>query len=64
MRVTTASGVDDRVLQAGSYFSNDTEVRHSALNVGQTTLRYLIVEKKYADARAAEMSAPGLCASP
>lgn len=52
MRITTASGVEDRALQAGSHFSNDTEVRHSALNVGRATIRYLIVEKKYADTRA------------
>lgn len=64
MRITSASGVEDRVPQAGSFFSNDAEVRHEAVNVGQTTLRYLIVEKKYADTRATEAVAPGLCAAP
>ncbi len=64
MRVTTADGVADRVVQSGSSFSNDAEVRHEALNVGQTTLRYLIVEKKFADTRPVEAIAPGLCAPP
>ncbi len=64
MRITNAAGVEDRVLQTGSFFANDAEVRHSALNIGQTTLRYLIVEKKYADTRAPEAVAPGLCAAP
>jgi|CXWL01.1.fsa_nt_gi quercetin dioxygenase-like cupin family protein len=63
MRVTTAEGAHDRVVQTGSFFSNDAEVRHEALNVGQTTLRYLIVEKKYADTRAPEAIASGLCAA-
>ena len=63
MRVTTANEVEDRVVQSGSHFSNDAEVRHEALNVGQTTLRYLIVEKKFADARPPEAIAQGLCAA-
>ncbi len=45
MRITNASGVEDRALQSGSYFANDAEVRHEAINIGQTTIRYLIVEK-------------------
>lgn len=62
MRITSESGVQDRVLTPGSYFSNDVEVRHEGVNIGQTTLRYLIVEKKYADTRPASAVAPGLCA--
>jgi quercetin dioxygenase-like cupin family protein len=63
MRITTAEGVVERPVRAGTPFSNDAEVRHAALNVGNETTRYLIVEKKYADARGAEAVAPGLCAS-
>lgn len=62
MRIISASGVEDRVLTAGSYFSNDVEARHEGVNVGQTTLHYLIVEKKYADTRPASAVSPGLCA--
>jgi beta-alanine degradation protein BauB len=62
MRIATENGVEDRALQSGSHFVNDSEMRHSALNVGQTTIRYLIVEKKYADARAAADVTLGLCA--
>jgi len=61
MRITTAGGVADRPVRAGSSFANDAEVRHEALNVGDETTTYLIVEKKYADARAPEAVAPGLC---
>lgn len=64
MRITTAAGVEDRVLRAGSFFSSDTEVRHEVLNIGPNTVRYLIVEKKYADARTPEQHAPGLCVGP
>lgn len=64
MRITTSEGVADRALQAGSHFSSDAEVRHEVLNVGQTTVRYLIVEMKYADQRAPDAIAPGLCARP
>lgn len=62
MRITTEAGVVDRAFQAGASFANDVEVRHAAVNVGAETMRYLIVEKKYADARPAEAIAPGLCA--
>lgn len=62
MRITTADGVVDRPVRAGTSFSNDAEIRHAALNVGRETTRYLIVEKKYADARAPEAVALGLCA--
>jgi beta-alanine degradation protein BauB len=62
MRITTAEGVRETPVRAGGSFSNDAEVRHSALNVGAETTTYLIVEKKYADQRDAENIAPGLCA--
>ena len=61
MRITTAAGVVDRAVHAGSWFSNDAEIQHAALNVGEQTTRYLIVEKKYADMRPPEAVAPGLC---
>jgi quercetin dioxygenase-like cupin family protein len=62
MRITTAEGVTDRPVRAGTLFSNDAEIRHAALNVGAETTRYLIIERKYADARAPPEVAPGLCA--
>lgn len=61
MRTTTDAGSVDRPLKAGSHFGADTETRHTALNVGPQTMRYLIVEKKYADRRPASAVAPGLC---
>ena len=61
MRITTASGVVDRPVRAGTSFSSDTALEHAALNVGDETTRYLIIEKKYADTRAPEAVAPGLC---
>ena len=61
-RITTAGGVVDRPVRAGTLFSNDLEIQHAALNVGEETTRYLIIEKKYADARSPEAIAPGLCA--
>jgi len=64
MRITTADGVVDRPVHAGTSFSNDVEIRHAALNVGTETTRYLIIEKKYADQRPREAVAPGLCAAP
>ena len=63
MRITTAAGVVDRPVHAGSSFSNDAEIQHAALNVGSETTRYLIIEKKYADARSSGAVAPGLCAT-
>ena len=63
MRITTASGVVDRPVRAGTSFSNDAEIQHAALNVGTQTTRYLIIEKKYADTRPAEAVSPGLCAA-
>ena len=63
MRITTANGVVDRPVRAGTSFTNDAEIQHAALNVGTETTRYLIIEKKYVDARDAEAVAPGLCAT-
>jgi len=62
MRITTETGVADRPVRAGQTFTNETEVRHAALNIGAETTTYLIIEKKYADARPATAVAPGLCA--
>jgi beta-alanine degradation protein BauB len=63
MRITTDDRVVDRPVRAGASFANESEVRHAALNVGQETTTYLIVEKKYEDRRAPESVAPGLCAA-
>jgi len=61
MRITTESGVRETPVRAGGSFSNNAEVRHSALNIGDETTTYLIVEKKYEDRRPADAVAPGLC---
>ena len=61
MRITTADGVVDRPVRTGAPFSNDAEIQHAALNIGEEMTRYLIVEKKYADERVPEAVAPGLC---
>jgi hypothetical protein len=61
MRITTEEGVREAPVRAGGSFSNDAETRHEALNLGDETTTYLIVEKKYADARPADGIAPGLC---
>jgi quercetin dioxygenase-like cupin family protein len=63
MRITTAEEVVDRPVRAGGSFSNDREIVHEALNIGDQTMTYLIVEKKYEDTRAAEAIAEGLCVS-
>jgi quercetin dioxygenase-like cupin family protein len=62
MRTTIESGVREQALSAGRSWSSDAEIRHEALNIGDEPMTYLIVEKKYADTRAAEAIAPGLCA--
>lgn len=63
MRITTDEGVSERPVRAGGSFANDAEVRHEALNLGDETTSYLIVEKKYADMRPANAVAAGLCAN-
>ena len=62
MRITTEEGVREAPVRAGGSFSNDEEVRHAALNIGEQTTTYLIVEKKYEDHRPADAVTPGLCA--
>ena len=64
MRNTRSDGVSEPKLKAGDTWSSDVEVRHTALNIGDQTLSYLIVEKKYADTRPAAQVAPGLCEAP
>jgi len=61
MRITTDAGVADRPVRAGQPFANAQEIRHQALNVGDETTVYLIVEKKYEDRRVQSEIAPGLC---
>ena len=63
MRILADDGVANRPVRAGSSFANDGEVRHQALNIGDQTMTYLIVEKKYADHRLPAAIAPGLCAN-
>lgn len=61
MRITTDEGVREAPVRAGGSFANDSEVRHAALNIGDQTTTYLIVEKKYEDRRPATAVSPGLC---
>jgi beta-alanine degradation protein BauB len=61
MRITTDAGVANRPVRAGQTFSNAQEIRHEALNIGDETTVYLIVEKKYEDRRTQSEVAPGLC---
>ncbi|GAN00088.1 hypothetical protein U91I_03753 [alpha proteobacterium U9-1i] len=61
MRTTTSAGTVERPLAAGSSWTSDAEVRHEALNIGGDAMRYLIIEKKYADTRTPGQIAPGLC---
>jgi quercetin dioxygenase-like cupin family protein len=63
MRITTDAGVAERPVRAGGSFANDAETVHEALNIGDQTTTYLIIEKKYADRRPRAAVAPGLCAS-
>ncbi|MGE0739771.1 MAG: cupin domain-containing protein [Hyphomonadaceae bacterium] len=63
MRITTDAGVVDRPVRAGGGFSSDAELIHEALNVGDETATYLIVEKKNEDRRSASEISAGLCAS-
>lgn len=46
MRTTNADGVVERVLQAGATWWSDGIVWHEALNIGDTTGIYLIIEPK------------------
>jgi quercetin dioxygenase-like cupin family protein len=62
MRITIDGVVTERPVRAGGSFANDAELRHEALNVGDETTTYLIVEKKYQDNLPAAAVPPGLCA--
>ena len=44
MRLTDASGVREAELQTGSSFNSDGTEWHEVLNIGDTTVTYLIVE--------------------
>ncbi len=46
MRITTASGTVDRVLEAGGSWWSDGIAWHEAINIGTTTAVYVIIEPK------------------
>ena len=46
MRITDGNGTREVDLPTGSSYSSDGEVWHEVLNIGDTTVRYLIVEPK------------------
>ncbi|MEY4268791.1 MAG: hypothetical protein RLZZ58_7 [Pseudomonadota bacterium] len=46
MRITTAAGTVDRVLQSGANWWSDGIAWHEAVNIGTTTGVYVIVEPK------------------
>jgi quercetin dioxygenase-like cupin family protein len=46
MRVTDSKGVRDTELASGSYFSSDGIAWHEGLNVGESTVTYLMIEPK------------------
>lgn len=46
MRITTEQGTVERVLQSGSSWWSDGIAWHEAVNIGQTTSVYIIVEPK------------------
>jgi quercetin dioxygenase-like cupin family protein len=46
MRITDGSGMREAVLATGSTFSSDGVGWHEVLNIGDTTVQYLIVESK------------------
>lgn len=48
MRITTEAGTVDRVLKSGSNWWSDGIKWHEAVNVGDTTAVYIIVEPKQA----------------
>ena len=49
MRVTDASGTREAKLATGSYFSSDGIAWHEALNIGDSTVAYLMIEPKWAN---------------
>lgn len=46
MRITTAGGVREAAIATGSSFSSEGVAWHEALNVGATTVVYLMFEQK------------------
>lgn len=48
MRITTAEGVREATLETGSTFTSRGIAWHEVLNIGDTTVQYLIVESKEA----------------
>ncbi len=54
MRITTAEGVREATLETGSTFTSRGIAWHEVLNIGDSTVQYLIVETKEAEAPAAK----------
>jgi len=48
MRITDATGVREAVLATGSTFTSTGVHWHEVLNIGETTVQYLIIESKAA----------------
>ena len=46
MRITDASGTREADLQAGSSFSSKGVAWHEVVNIGHTTIQYLIIEPR------------------
>ena len=46
MRITDANGVREATLKANSYFSSEGIDWHIGLNIGNTTVTYLMIEPK------------------
>ena len=46
MRITDPKGTRETVLETGSHFTSEGVAWHEVLNIGDTTVAYLIVERK------------------
>ena len=46
MQITSVSGTRKATLKTGSYFFSEGTAWHEAVNVGDTTVSYLMVEPK------------------
>jgi len=46
MRITDAAGTREVNLQTGTYFSSDGIPWHEVLNIGETTVSYLMIEPR------------------
>lgn len=46
MRITSESGTREMTLKTGSYFFSEGIAWHEGLNVGETTVSYLMIEPK------------------